>query len=133
MPDSWGSMMSSSTRSKLAGQGPLQAGAAVKGLFHLVALVPKLQLHHAGQLFLVLHQKDRFSHSTFTSFKGGAQTPPGSLRAAPGCAAHFFRPPDFSCWDLSSSITCRPTSAAVSATEPMTPFRASSSRSGPVT
>ena len=44
------------------GDVDMEPGAAVVGLAYLVALVAKLQLHHTGQLFLVLHQKDTFRH-----------------------------------------------------------------------
>ena len=46
----------------LPGQGPVQPGAAVEGLLHLVALVAELQLYHAGQLLLVLDQQNFFRH-----------------------------------------------------------------------
>ncbi len=48
-------------------QGQLQSRAAVKGLLHLIALILELQLHHPGQLFLVLHQQNPFRHVPLSS------------------------------------------------------------------
>lgn len=64
MPDMPGSMMSSKIRSCSPERARLQARSAVEGLFYLVALISELQLHHPGQLFLVLDEQDFFRQGT---------------------------------------------------------------------
>ena len=63
-------------------QGAVQSGPAVEGLIHLVSLVLQLQLHHAGQFLLILHQKDLFGHAAASSHR--------IARSSRGCARVTF-------------------------------------------